>query len=79
MAAVMLLWSPPLAARPADGRPAPGIFSLYRPGTGPGRCEGIGFGSREEAEAFAARFGHRILGEVETLGLAARALLEGIE
>ena len=42
-------------------KPFPVTWSLYRIGTGPGRCEGQGFRSVREAREFAAKYGHEIV------------------
>lgn len=41
----------------------PTTYSLVRPGTGPGRIEGLGFKTKAEAKIWAERWGHKIVGE----------------
>lgn len=54
MAKVKLIKDAPLGSTPQT-------WSLVRVGTGPGRGEGNGFTSIEEAEDFARRYGHEIV------------------
>ena len=61
MARVYLLHSPAVGKFPQS-------WSLYRFGTGPGRCEGQGFETTEEAEEFAKKIGHEIVYAEKTMG-----------
>lgn len=54
MAKVKILRSPRIGKFPAT-------WDLYRLGTGPGRCEGVGFKTKKDAIEFAKKYGHEVV------------------